>query len=142
MSDSVSRMIFVNLPVADVKRSMDFFGKLGFHFNPQFTGEDSACMVLSDKAFVMLLNRSRFKDFTTREIADPRTHVEGLFALSATSRAEVDALMQAVQEGGGQEAGPPQDHGWMYYRAFLDLDGHHWELAYMDEAALQQQQQA
>lgn len=142
MSTAVSRSIFLNLPVSDVARAMDFFGKLGFTFNMQFTGPTAAAMILNDQASVMLVSNDHFRQFTPRQIADTATYVEGLFCLSATSRAEVDALLKIALEAGAREVGQPQDHGWMYLRAFLDLDGHHWELAHMDAAALAAQQQA
>jgi len=133
---AANRKIFVNLPVRDLKRSMAFFGKLGFEFNPQFTDESAACMIVSEEAFVMLLTEPRFKDFTKNELCNTRTHTEGLFALSCESRAEVDRMVSTAIEGGGKHAMPVMDMGFMYGWSFYDLDGHHWELVYMDTSAV------
>ena len=135
MATTPSRKIFVNLPVRDLQRSVEFFSRLGFAFDPRFTDAQATCMILSEEAFVMLLVESRFKDFTTRQICDTRTHSEGLCALSAESRAEVDALVDAAIAAGGTHACDPVDHGFMYFRSFYDLDGHHWEVGYMDMSA-------
>lgn len=127
-----SRMVFLNLAVRDLKKSMEFFTKLGFEFNPQFTDERAACMVLSDKGFVMLLTEPMFKGFTKKEICDTSRATEGMFALSADSRAEVDELVKKALANGGKPAMPVQDHGFMYGHSFYDLDGHHWEVMWMD----------
>lgn len=132
----MSRKLFVNLPVRDLQRSVAFFTKLGFTFNPQFTDDSATCMILSDEAFVMLLADPRFAEFTDRQICDPATRSEGIFALSAESRAEVDHLVDTALAIGGTVAKPPQDHGFMYLRSFYDLDGHHWEILHMDESAV------
>jgi predicted lactoylglutathione lyase len=134
----MSRKLFVNLPVRSLKRSVDFFTKLGFAFNPQFTDEKATCMVLSDDACVMLLEDDRFRDFTRQQICDTRTHTEGLFAFSCASRAEVDALFETALSTGAKAAMDPQDHGFMLTKSFYDLDGHHWEIFWMDPQALQQ----
>jgi hypothetical protein len=126
--------MFVNLPVRDLKRSIDFFTKLGFEFNPQFTDDKATCMIISDEAIVMLLVEDRFKDFTRKRICDTKTHTEGLFALSAASRAEVDEMVQTAVAAGGTHALDAVDHGFMYVWSFYDLDGHHWEVLWMDEA--------
>lgn len=139
MTTKRSRMVFINLAVRDLKRSMEFFSKLGFEFNMQFTDETAACMVISESAFVMLVTEKRFKDFTKKQICDTSTHTEGLFALSTNGRAEVDEMVEKAIAGGGAAASEPIDHGFMYYRAFYDLDGHHWELVYMEPSAVQQQ---
>lgn len=133
---AANRKIFVNLPVRDLKRSMAFFGKLGFEFNSQFTDENAACMIVSEEAFVMLLTEPRFQDFTKNALCDTRTHTEGLFALSCESRAEVDRMVSTAIEGGGKHAMPVMDMGFMYGWSFYDLDGHHWELVYMDMSAV------
>jgi uncharacterized protein len=125
------KQIFVNLPVKDLKRSMEFFGKLGYTFNPQFTDENAASMVIDENIFAMLLNESFFQTFTDRKIIDAHTSVEVLLALSADSREEVDRHVDAAIAGGGREA-KKQDHGWMYLRSYADLDGHVWEIAHMD----------
>jgi uncharacterized protein len=132
-----SRKIFVNLPVRDLKRSIDFFRKLGFEFNPQFTDESAACMVLSEEGYVMLLSEPRFKDFARKPVADARSVTGGLYALTADSRAEVDALVKAAIAAGGSPAAEPQDHGFMYFSSFYDPDGHHWEVFWMDPAHVQ-----
>jgi predicted lactoylglutathione lyase len=131
------RKLFVNLPVRDLHRSVAFFTKLGFTFNPQFTDESATCMIVSEEAFVMLLVRDRFKDFTKKQLCDTTTHTEGLFALSCASRAEVDELVKTAIGAGGTHAQDPQDHGFMYGWSFYDLDGHHWEVFWMDPAAVQ-----
>jgi len=137
MTDNATRKIFVNLPVRDLKKSMAFFGKLGFTFNPKFTDENGACMVVSDEAFVMLLAQPFFKSFTTREICDTSRSSEGLFAITCGRRAEVDELVKTAIASGGSTAMPPKDHGFMYVSSFYDLDGHHWEMFWMDPAAVQ-----
>jgi uncharacterized protein len=131
-----SRKIFLNLPVRDLQRSVDFFSKLGFTFNPQFTDENATCMIVSEEAFVMLLVEARFKDFTRKQICDTRSQTEGIFALSAESRAEVDELVKTAIAAGGTHAADPIDHGFMYGWSFHDLDGHHWEVFYMDPSAI------
>jgi len=136
MAQNNSRKIFVNLAVRDLKRSMDFFTKLGFTFNPKFTDEKAACMIVSDEAFVMLLAEPFFKTFTKREICDTSSHTEGLFALSSPSRAEVDELVHKAIAAGGKHAMDPMDHGFMYGWSFYDLDGHNWEVIWMDPAAV------
>jgi hypothetical protein len=135
MSDNQSRKLFVNLPVRDLKKSMEFFSTLGFRFNPKFTDENAACMIVSDESFVMLLTRPYFKTFTKREPCDTTTHSEGLFALTCVSREEVDEMVRKALAAGGQRAMDPQDHGFMYVSPFYDLDGHHWEAFWMDPKA-------
>lgn len=132
-----SRMLFVNLAVRDLKKSMEFFSKLGFEFNPKFTDEKAACMILSEQAFVMLLSEPFFKTFTKRELADTSRQTEGLFCLSCSSRAEVDELVKKAIAAGGKHAMDAQDHGFMYGWSFYDLDGHHWEVMWMDPKAAQ-----
>jgi predicted lactoylglutathione lyase len=133
----MARKIFVNLPVRDLKRSMEFFSKLGFEFNPQFTDEKAACMVLSDDGFVMLLSEPFFRTFTKKSVCDTTKHNETLLALSCESREEVDALVKKAVDNGATHAMPPQDHGFMYGWSFYDLDGHHWEVLWMDPAHIQ-----
>lgn len=133
MTTNGARMIFVNLSVRDLSRSKEFFTKLGFEFNPKFTDEKAACMIVSDKAFVMLLGEPFFKTFTKNEICDTSKHTEGLFALSCESRAEVDELVKKAIAAGGKHAMEPIHHGDMMYGwSFYDLDGHHWEVMWMD----------
>ncbi|HYI03123.1 VOC family protein [Hyalangium sp.] len=136
MAANRSRKIFVNLPIRDLKRSVEFFTKLGFSFNPQFTDDKATCMIVSEEAYVMLLVESYFKDFTKKQICDTRTFSEGIFALSADSRAEVDELVKTALAAGGTHAADPKDHGFMYGWSFYDLDGHHWEVMWMDPTAI------
>jgi predicted lactoylglutathione lyase len=133
----MSRKLFVNLAVRDLKRSMDFFSSLGFRFNPQFTDDNAACMIVSDEAFVMLLTQPFFKTFTKRELCETARHTEGLFALSCSSRPEVDQLVDQAIAAGGKRAMPPQDHGFMYGSSFYDPDDHHWEVFWMDPKAIE-----
>lgn len=130
------RMIFVNLPVRDLDRSIAFFRRLGFEFNPQFTDEKAACMILNPQAYVMLLRTEFFQTFTKKALCDAHTHTEGLFALSCDSRAEVDELVRTAIEAGGAPAVDPMDHGFMYAWSFQDLDGHQWEVMWMDPATV------
>ncbi|MEZ0307607.1 MAG: VOC family protein [Ramlibacter sp.] len=132
----MSRKIFVNLPIKNMERSQAFFRSLGFSFNPQFTNEQGACMVVSDDIFVMLLVEPFFQTFTKKAIADATKTTEVLVCLSCESRAEVDSLVKKALAAGGTSPNPPQDHGFMYGHGFTDLDGHIWELAYMDMSAV------
>ena len=134
MSPNPSRKIFVNLAVRDLKKSLEFFSKLGFEFNPKFTDDKGACMVLSEEGFVMLLTEPFFKTFTKNAICDTRSQTEALLALSCPSREEVDELVKKAVATGGRRAMDPQDHGFMYGWSFYDLDGHHWEVLWMDPA--------
>jgi uncharacterized protein len=133
----VGRKIFVNLPVSDLQKSVEFFTRLGFTFDPRFTDENATSMVVNPDSAVMLLRREFFSTFTPRAICDTATHSEALVALSADSREEVDALVEAALEAGGGPIGETQDHGFMYGRAFTDPDGHHWEVAWMDPKVLE-----
>ena len=135
----MSRMIFVNLPVGDLQRSVDFWKGLGFDFNPQFTDDRAACMVVSDLACVMLLSEGFFSSFTRKAIVDAGEHTEAIMALSSESREEVDRLTDKALASGGSASNDPQDEGYMYSRSFQDPDGHLWEVLYMDPAALEQQ---
>jgi hypothetical protein len=137
MAEKTARKMFVNLAVRDLKKSKEFFSALGFSFNPKFTDDNAACMIVSDEAFVMLLTQPFFKTFTTREVCDTSQYTEGLLALSCESRAEVDALVKKALAAGGQHAMDPQDHGFMYGWSFYDPDGHHWEVFWMDPKAAQ-----
>ena len=133
------RKLFVNLAVRDLEKSKAFFARLGFSFNPQFTDEKAASMIVSDEAFVMLLREPFFSTFTPREICDTTRATEGLFCLSCDSREEVDRMVDTAIAAGGKHAMPAQDHGFMYGWSFYDLDGHHWEVVWMDPAASQPQ---
>jgi predicted lactoylglutathione lyase len=123
--------IFVNLPVKNLDKSVTFFTKLGFSFNPQFTDETATCMIVSDDIFVMLLTEPKFKSFTPKEICDAKKYTEVLVCLSTESRAKVDEMVGNAVAAGGSTYNEPQDHGFMYAHGFQDLDGHIWELAYM-----------
>jgi predicted lactoylglutathione lyase len=128
-------MLFVNLPVADVERSKAFFAKLGFSFNPAFTDANAACMLVGEHAFVMLLSREKFAEFAKLPIADATTHTLALYCFSVSSRDEVDTVGAAALAAGGSEGDGPEDHGFMYSRSFFDLDGHGWQIMWMDPAA-------
>jgi uncharacterized protein len=137
MATETARKIFVNLPVKDLDRSVEFFKKLGFSFDPRFTDETATAMVVSDEAFVMLLVEDRFKDFTAKELADPTSQTEAIVAFSAASREEVDRLADTALQAGGSAANDPIDQGFMYSRSFQDPDGHIWELVWMDPSAIE-----
>ena len=134
----MSRKIFVNLPIKNMERSQAFFKALGFSFNPQFTNEQGACMVIADDIFAMLLVEPFFQTFTKKPIADATKTTEVLVCLSCESRAEVDEMVCKAVAAGGTAPNAPQDHGFMYGHGFQDLDGHIWELAYMDLNAVPQ----
>ena len=140
MTDSAhpGRALFVNLPVADLERSKAFFAKLGFSYHPGFTDGSAACMLVGEDAFVMLLGREKFAQFSKLPIADPRTHALALYCFSVSSRDEVDAVSAAALAAGGSEADGAEDYGFMYSRSFFDLDGHGWQVMWMDPAALEQ----
>lgn len=132
----MSRQMFVNLPIKNMERSQAFFKSLGFSFNPQFTNEQGACMVVSeDNNYVMLLVEPFFQGFTNKPITDATQGTEVLICLSCESREEVDELVQKALAAGGTAPMPPQDHGFMYGHGFTDLDGHMWEVMYMDMSA-------
>jgi predicted lactoylglutathione lyase len=133
----MSRKLFVNLAVRDLSKSMAFFSALGFTFNPQFTDDKAACMIISDEAYVMLLTEPFFRGFTKKQPADTSVVTEALLALSCESRAEVDQMVRKAIDAGGTHAMDAQDHGFMYGWSFYDLDGHHWEVLWMDSAAVQ-----
>lgn len=134
----MAKKIFVNLPVKDLRKSIDFFTKLGFKFNPQFTDESATCMIIGDNIFAMLMVEERFKEFTKKPVSDATKSTEVLIALDADSRAQVDDVVKKAVKAGGSIYADPMDHGWMYAHSFADLDGHQWEFAYMDETALPQ----
>ncbi|WP_433261838.1 VOC family protein [Actinosynnema sp. CS-041913] len=131
----MSVKIFVNLPVTDLAKSIEFFAALGFRHNPQFTDENATCIVFGDAVYAMLLTEPYFKTFTQKEIADTGKTVEAILALGVDSRAQVDEIADKALAAGGQPSKEPQDHGFMYSRGFTDLDGHVWELFWMDESA-------
>ena len=136
MSTATSRQIFVNLAVKDLPGSMRFFGALGFGFDPHFTNDDAACMVIGEGIYAMLVTEPFFRGFTQREPCDTGTHTEALLALSCDSREEVDALAAKALAAGGSACMPAQDHGFMYAKSFYDPDGHHWEVFWMDPTAV------
>jgi predicted lactoylglutathione lyase len=133
-----SRLIFVNLPVKDLKASTAFFRALGFEFDQKFTDDSAACMIVSEQAFVMLLVEPRFADFTKKAVADASKTTEAIFAVSAESREAVDAFADAALAAGGSPANDPMDQGFMYARSFNDLDGHLWEVMWMSAEAVEQ----
>jgi predicted lactoylglutathione lyase len=130
--------IFVNLPVRDLNKSVEFFTKLGYRFNPQFTDETATCMIVGEHIFVMLLTHDKFKTFTPKAICDATKSTEVLVCLSAESRAKVNELVGKAVAAGGTTYNKPQDHGFMYGHGFQDLDGHIWEFIYMEPSAVKQ----
>jgi uncharacterized protein len=130
------KQIFVNLVANDLEKTKDFWTKLGFTFNEQFTDEKAASLVLGENIFAMLLRPEFFQTFTSRELIDATKSVEVLNAISVESREQVDEIVAKALAAGGTEPRPGDDHGWMYSRAFADLDGHVWELVHMDMAKL------
>lgn len=132
----MAKQIFVNLPIKDLGRSVQFFKKLGFTFNPQFTDENATCMIISDDIFAMLLVEKFFSTFTSKQIADASKNTEVIIAISAESRGKVDEMIANAVQAGGREPRPPQDYGWMYGRSFEDIDGHLWEVLYMDKSKM------
>ncbi|MEU6257552.1 VOC family protein [Streptomyces sp. NPDC047043] len=131
------QMIFVNLATNDVDASKKFFTELGYTINPQFSTDDCACVVISDTIIAMLLSKQRYADFTKKEIADSTKTSETLLCLSAESREKVDELVDKAIAAGGTGTEDAIDHGYMYGRSFDDLDGHSWEVMWMDPAAVQ-----
>ncbi len=125
------KQIFVNLGVRNLKRAMDFFSHLGFTFDPRFTNDQAASMIVGENIFVMLLHTDFMATFTSRPLADPRASTEVLVCLSCESRAEVDSLVEKALAAGGRSDRAPQDYGFMYGRSFEDVDGHIWELVHM-----------
>ena len=130
--------IFVNLPVKNLDRSVEFFTKLGFSFNAQFTDETATCMVVSEDIFVMLLTEAKFKEFTPNPICDATKSTEVLVCLSSESREEVDKMIRNAVAAGGTTYNEPQDYGFMYSHGFQDLDGHIWETMFMETSAVNQ----
>ena len=134
---STPRKLFVNIPVSDVQRSIRFFEALGFSFNPQFTDATATCMLVGEDAYFMLLAKDRFTGFSKRPLGNPRRETNVLFAISVDSREAVDAMVRKAVAAGGSHAVDSQDHGFMYGWSFYDHDGHHWEVFWMDPAAVQ-----
>ncbi|MEP0873629.1 VOC family protein [Trichocoleus desertorum AS-A10] len=132
----MSTQIFVNLPVKDLNQSIEFFTQLGFQFNPQFTDETATCMIVSENIFVMLLTHEKFQTFTPNPICDATKSTEVLTCLSMESREKVDEMVHNAIAAGGTTYTEPQDYGFMYAHGFQDLDGHIWELMYMEPSAV------
>ena len=130
------RKLFVNIPVSDLQRSIRFFEALGFRFNRQFTDATATCMLVGEDAYFMLLTREKFAGFSKRPAGDPQKETSALFALGVESRAAVDEMVARAVAAGGSHALEPQDHGFMYGWSFYDPDGHHWEVFWMDPAAI------
>jgi predicted lactoylglutathione lyase len=135
----MSKQIFVNLPVKDLKRSVTFFTALGYKFNPQFTDENATCMIISDSIYAMLLVEPFFQTFTPKKIADAKGTTEVLIALSQESRDAVKAIVDKAVAAGGRKYAEDKDHGFMFQSGFEDLDGHIWEHMWMDPAHVQPQ---
>ena len=134
----MSKLIFVNLPVSDLPKSMAFYEAIGAVNNAQFTDHTAACMVLSETIHVMLLTHDKFRQFTPKTIANARETTEVLICMSSDSRNDVDGTLAKAEAAGGTiDVGPKQDYGFMYGRSFEDPDGHHWEVMWMDVAAAQ-----
>lgn len=129
------KQMFVNLAVKDVARSIKFFSSLGYSFNPQFTNEQAAALVLGENLYAMLLDEKFFATFTPKKLIDAKTHVETLVALPVESREAVEALIAKAIAAGASTPTAPKDLGFMYQHAYTDLDGHVWEIFYMDESA-------
>jgi predicted lactoylglutathione lyase len=128
--------IFVNLPVKDLNKSKEFFTKLGFTFNPQFTDDKAACLIIGENIYAMLLLEPFFKTFTKKEICDAKKNTEVLLAIDVPDRDKVDEMVKKAVDAGGSIYMEPQDYGWMYGHSFADLDGHQWEVFFMDESAI------
>lgn len=133
----MTRKIFINLPVRDIERSKIFFANLGFSFDPQFTDEQAACLVIGENIYAMLLREDFFATFTQKPISDAMQSTEVLIAIDVESREAVDDMVHIAEVSGGVVYNDPQDHGWMYQHGFADLDGHQWEVLYMDETQVQ-----
>lgn len=132
----MAQQIFVNLPVKDLQKSIAFFTALGYTFNPQFTDETATCMIVGEGIYVMLLTHAKFGQFTPKEICDATKSTEVLVALNMDSREAVDEMVRKAVAAGGSTYSEPQDHGFMYAHGYQDLDGHIWEVFYMDPSAV------
>lgn len=128
----MSRKLFVNIPIANLDASVEFFTGLGFSFNPQFTDENATCMLVGEDAYFMLLVKDYFQSFTAKPVGDPATADQAIYAIGLDSREEVDSLVEKALGSGATAAGETMDQGFMYQRSFFDLDGHHWEIFFMD----------
>lgn len=132
----MAQRTFINLPVRNLGKSMDFFKSIGFEFNDQFTDEKAGCMIISDTLSVMLLTEGYFRTFTKKPISDAKTVTEVLIALETSSKEEVIQNISKAQSLGAEIYAKPQDHGWIYQHSFADLDGHQWEFSWVDESQL------
>ena len=134
----MAKQIFVNLPIKDLKKTTEFFTELGFTFNPQFTDDNATCMIIGENIFAMLLVEKFFENFIpTKKICDAKKNTEVLVGLSAQSREKVDEMIDKAITAGGSEYRTAEDHGWMYGKSFEDIDGHIWEIFYIDESKMQ-----
>ena len=131
----MATQIYVNLPVKNLKNTVDFFTRLGFSFDPTFTDEKATCMIIDENIYVMLLVEEFFKTFIRKDIVDATKATEVILCLSAENREKVDELVSKALAAGGTAPTPKQDHGYMYSHGFQDLDGHLWEVMYMDISA-------
>ncbi len=131
-----ARKLFVNIPVNDVQKAIVFFEQLGFAFNPQFTDASATCMLVGTDAYFMLMVKDRFAGFSKKPTGDSQKETNALFAITMDSREEVDALYAKAIAAGATKAADMQDHGFMYVQSFYDLDGHHWELFWMDPSTI------
>lgn len=134
--------IFINLPIANLSASMEFYSRLGFENQPMFTDETAACMKFSEEIYVMLLTHNKYKQFTGKPIADAKATSPALYALQMNNTAEMNKVAEAALQAGGKEAAEPKDYGFMQQRSFEDLDGHTWEVFYMDISKFPQPQTA
>lgn len=135
----MAKKIFINLPVADLQKAMSFYTAIGFSNNPQFTDDTAACMVLSEEIYVMLLTHPKFKAFTQKQIGDSFKTASVINSLSVDSNEEVNAMAEKAVKAGGKQPSEPKDYGFMQQRSFEDLDGHLWEVLYMDMAKFPKQ---
>lgn len=133
----MQKQIFLNLPVVDLQRSITFFTKLGYTFNPKFTDEKATCMIISDTIYVMLLTKTFFQTFTTKEIVDASKAVECSICISTDSKDAVNEIVNKAEAAGATVPDPATDYGFMYQHSFDDLDGHHWEFMWMDPNSAQ-----
>ncbi|MBC7384247.1 MAG: VOC family protein [Bacteroidia bacterium] len=135
----MAKKIFINLPVADLQKAMTFYTAIGFTNNPQFTDETAGCMILTEEIYVMLLTHSKFSEFTKKEISNTKLTASVINCISVDSKEEVNAMLENCLKAGGQEPFEPKDYGFMQQRSFEDLDGHLWEVVYMDIAKFPKQ---
>lgn len=137
----MATQIFVNLPVKDLNRSVEFFTKMGYTFNPEFTDEKATCMIISDTIYIMLLTKTFFRTFTKKEIVDARKAVECSICLSADSKDAVNEMVDKAVAAGATIPNPATDYGFMYQHSFEDLDGHHWEFVWMNPNGMSEPQE-